>query len=164
MKYAIVRRFKKELQRKVKAIDVLYRKMDFYNNKAPELYELIKDKITEGRSTTADAKSYSSALVKLAQLMRQADDIAIDCAHKLAPYESPKLETLEVKSRVEQKFVIVTPQPIKSAEDWNKITGSTELDPTQIKKDILTGSTHVPSIHDFVDNDDDEPTNKDRLN
>ena len=37
----------------------------------------------------------------------------IDVASKLAPYEHAKLQSVEVKAKVEHRFVVRAPQPIK---------------------------------------------------
>lgn len=101
----------------LKATDVLYTKMHTYNKEAKEILNYL---ITEIKNNNKN----SPALKQLYLLMQKADDIVIDCAHKLAPYQTPKLESIEVKSRIEHKFVIRSPQQVKSVEEWMKVTGA----------------------------------------
>ncbi len=50
--------------------------------------------------------------------MAEAKKMAIDCASKLAPYESPRLEAIEVKQKTVTKFVIESPTAIKDQSQW----------------------------------------------
>ena len=50
--------------------------------------------------------------------MAEAKKLAIDCASKLAPYESPRLEAIEVKQKTVTKFVIESPTAIKDQSQW----------------------------------------------
>lgn len=81
--------------------------------------------------------------------MVKASERAIDCAHKLAPYEHAKLESMEVKQTIEHRMVMRAPTKIKSVEEWAKITGASvaQLDENAAKEREL----HKPaeSIHDY---------------
>lgn len=92
-----------------------------------------------------------------------AQEKAIDCAHKLAPYEHPKLESMEIKQKIEHRMVIRAPQKMANVEQWMKITGASEA-----KLDELTPKEQKirepePSLHDF-DEDLDEIETQKRLN
>jgi len=139
-----------------KATDVLYQKMHAYNKEAKEILAyLVKE--------TKERNPNSPALKQLYQMMDKADNIVIDCAHKLAPYQSPKLESIEVRNKVEHKFIIRAPQKITSVEEWTKITGAEQLKQDNFDKKQSVITPPAPSIHDF-DTDDDEIETLKRLN
>lgn len=133
------------------AVDILRRKMHHYDKNHPTIVEFILNIIRSGDKSRFDVvKQYES-------ILRKCDDIVIDCAHKLAPYESPKLESIEVKNRIEHRFVIRTPQVMKNTSEWMAATGAESLTEDQVKKAALTqqkSTTPVPSIHDFSEDDD----------
>lgn len=127
----------------LKATDVLYTKMHAYNNEAKEILKYL---IEQTRAQNANAVA---EMKKLYSLMDKADAIAIDCAHKLAPYQTPKLESIEVKNRVEHRFIIRAPQKIATLEEWTKKTGAEQLKTDQLTKKIDELTPPAPSIHDF---------------
>lgn len=90
----------------------------------------------------------------------EAQTRAIDCAHKLAPYEHPKLESMEVKQTIEHRMVIRSPQKVKSVEEWAKITGASEAKLDEMSKKEIKFSTPAESIHDFDDEDDEINTQR----
>jgi ribosomal 50S subunit-recycling heat shock protein len=144
-------KLKKSLSRlpktRILAKDMIYEKMIVYNTKAREILAFLIENYK---------KSDKAQFEKLKQLyiqMRQCDEIVIDCAHKLAPYQSPKLESVEVRSKVEHRYVMQVPQPMKSAADWMKMTGAEALKESDTVKVVAVKKT-VPSIHDFVDEDE----------
>lgn len=48
----------------------------------------------------------------------EVNTLVIDCAAKLAPYEKPRLQSIEVKSEVEHKFVLRAPTQLNSTGEW----------------------------------------------
>lgn len=129
------------------AVDVLHRKMHVYDKEAKEILTYL---ISEMKAQNKN----SPALKSLYQMMSKADEVAIECAAKLAPYQTAKLESIEVKSKIQHSFVIRAPQRIANLEDWQKITGATALPPdTKVEEKQL--APIQPSIHDF-DLEDDE--------
>lgn len=137
----------------VRATDVLYKTMVAYNVEHKRILSFLIDAIKEDNKNIAQLK-------QLYILMNKAGEVAIDCAHKLAPYQSPKLESIEVKNQVEHRFVIQAPNKVKSIDEWAKMTGATtqELDPTkQIEHKI---QEPVQSLHDFDADQDEIETNK----
>lgn len=133
----------------VKATDMLYLKMTTYNTKAKDILQNLIN------ITKSSDKADYARIKPLLQMMRSYDDIVIDCAHKLAPYQTPKLESVELRQKVEHRFVMQVPTPIKSAEDWMKITGAKQLEK---KEETVTKAKRelVPSIHDYDEDQDDE--------
>ena len=102
----------KTIKQTKRAIDVLYEKMEFYSVHATfiatEICKLLKESdVKEGKRLTEMHK----------QMMR-FNDIAIDCAAKLAPYQSAKLQSIEVKSNKTVKYVIQAPMVVKDKNEW----------------------------------------------
>lgn len=140
----------------IKATDVLYEKMHSYNTEARiilnYLIELVKSQ-----------NKNSPALKSLYQNMTKLDDVVIDCAHKLAPYQTPKLESIEVRSKVEHKFVLRAPSKIASLEEWTKATGAEKLNSDQINPKAKEMAPIAPSIHDYADMDGDAENDLDEI-
>lgn len=140
----------------LKATDVLYEKMHIYNKEAKGILSFLIEQIKIQNKN-------APALKSLYQLMQKADDVVIDCAHKLAPYQTPKLESIEVRNRVEHRFVLRAPQVVKSVEDWIKQTGAEKLNIEDFKHKIVDKTSILePSIHDFEE--DEIQTHKKLLN
>lgn len=94
----------------------------FYNTKAKEILDVIIDELKKSE------KAQGATLLAVYKHLRAADDIVIDCATKLAPYQSPKLESIEVNKKVEHRYVIRAPQQSKSTQDWVNLTGANKED------------------------------------
>lgn len=143
------------VQRPLRATDVLYQKMHVYNNEAKTILNTLIELCKK-------TSSNSPALRELYLLMRKADDIVIDCAHKLAPYQSPKLESIEVRNKIEHRFVLRAPKPIASVEEWTKTTGAERARVEDVMAKAKDLAPPAESVHDF-DNDEDEITTQKRL-
>lgn len=83
--------------------------------------------------------------------MVKASERAIDCAHKLAPYEHAKLESMEVKQTIEHRMVMRAPTKIKSVEEWAKITGASVAKLDELEKKEREATKPAESIHDYDD-------------
>lgn len=137
-----------KVTQKRKAVDLLYQKMMFYSDKAKFILEaIIKD-------MDCDEKADAKTRIKAFALLKEADQIAIDCAVKLAPFQSPKLESVEVNNKIEHRYVMRAPAQFKSTEDWMKATGASENEQTEEIKPI-TQPTRL-NIHDMEDYDETE--------
>ena len=90
---------------------MLYEKMIFYNRKAKLLYAAIIEKLRQDGAR-------ADVLAGMAKQLQRCNDIAIDCAAKLAPYQSPKLQSMEVNKKITQRFVIEAPQQMMSSHAW----------------------------------------------
>ena len=111
----MIKRLKKRnLRTKYKATDVLYDKMVFYHEKAQKIADFLL-KIVEQNYT-----SRGDLFVALHKDMNQFNNIAIECASKLAPYQTPKLESIEVKKDITHRFVVVAPKVISNSQEWLK--------------------------------------------
>jgi hypothetical protein len=130
------------------ATDVLYRKMHVYDKEAKEILAfLIK--------TVKDSPIANNAQLKsLYSLMEKADERAIECASKLAPYQTPKLESIEVKGKVDHRYVIRAPQNMQSVDQWMKYTGAERLKIEELNKEKPNKPPPTPSIHDFTEDDE----------
>lgn len=154
-------RTKKTLQKitmKRKAVDLLYEKMMFYHDKARTILTAIIDDMNQNEQT--DAKIRIQAM----RMLKEADEIAIDCAVKLAPFQSPKLESVEVNNKVEHRYVMRAPAQFKSTNDWAAAVGAKLHDDT---KSISTETYQPPSrlhIQDLSTDEDDIEDQRRSLN
>lgn len=144
-------------RRPLKATDVLYQKMHVYNNESKQILSHLIETIKQQNKN-------SPALRELYLLMRKADDIVIDCAHKLAPYQTPKLESIEVRNKVEHKFVLRAPKAVSSIEEWTKLTGAAKIAPEQVMVRNKETAEPAASIHDYDEEEDQLNTQKQLLN
>src|SRR5262249_29894408 len=72
--------------------------------------------------------------VTLLNRAQKCEEVAIDCASKLAPYRSPKLESVSVNQAVEHKYVMLAP-PSMSWDEWARHCNATELSIEEMKKE-----------------------------
>lgn len=98
---------------KKKATEVLYEKMIFYDTKAKQLYSEIKKVLK-----SSDAAQRGDILAQMTKYIQRANDICIECAAKLAPYQSPRLQSMEVKKQTTVRFVIQAPKPAQDSNSW----------------------------------------------
>lgn len=87
--------------------------------------------------------------------MTSAQAMAIDCAHKLAPYEHAKLESMEIKQTVEHRMVMRAPAKIANVEEWAKITGASVAKLEELEKKQQEFKAPAASIHDFDNSNED---------
>ena len=122
MKYATIRKRRlKVVSRPRLARDVLYDGMVNFETRAKKIIEVLIDSIK------ASQKSNYAELKILYLEFRKCQELAADYAHKLAPYQSPKLESIEVKSQVENRYVMRVPHQMKTTEEWTKATGASRV-------------------------------------
>jgi hypothetical protein len=160
---------KKKTNRKVKCknispVEVLSTKMRIYDNEAKATLAVLIDKTNEFKELVGFDKEILANLKSLQSMMHKLDEVVIDCAHKLAPYCSPKLESIEVKSNIIHKYVIKAPQMIKSTDEWAKITGAERARIEDMAPQIDRITPPAPSIHDFDQDEDEISTQKHLLN
>lgn len=94
------------------AVDVLHDQMVFYEEKSISLLLAIKKELKENSPTRGDL------LVTITKNLLHCKDMAIECAHKLAPYQAPKLQSIEVKKKITHKFVIQGPTIAPNNSIW----------------------------------------------
>lgn len=93
-------------QKRTKAIDMLYEAMLFWHSEGTRIIKALNHKLNmdgEGREAA-----------RLAAIWKNVDDRWIDIAAKLAPYQSPKLSSVETKTEVTVKHVV---RPYTRAKD-----------------------------------------------
>lgn len=110
MQYRKVR--KPTFKYKRKATEILHNKMIFYDAKAQEIAEFIISVIESGKMARGDL------LAQIHKDMHRFNDIVIECASKLAPYQTSKLQTIEVKQKITHRFVVQAPKPIVDTQSW----------------------------------------------
>ena len=150
-------KFKKNLKAshflKRSAIEVLHDQMVFYEDKGLTLLLAIKREIKENSSSRGDL------LVSMTKNLLHCKDMAIECAHKLAPYQAPKLQSIEVKKKITHKFVIQGPDTIKDSNIWLKQVEETQrvtpqaleraqLAPPKINNQNKFNFNHIVNIED----------------
>lgn len=107
-----------------RATQVLYDKMLFYDQKGKTLLK----KMVDSLESSSDDKKRAELSIYCYKEMRKCDDLAIECATKLAPYQTPKLVSVESKTKAEHRFVIRAPRAPSSKEDWMKGAGAAMLE------------------------------------
>ena len=108
----------KQVDGKQSATEVLRDIMVFYQTTAKEIMLEIIMKLKDDSSSRADL---------LAMMYRKWDEtteVVIRCAEKLAPYESPKKQSVEVNQSVEHRFVLRAPEPVKETSKWLEQVGT----------------------------------------
>ena len=99
------------LAAKDSAVQTLQSEMVFYRDQAAELIERIIEMLkSQGANGLAIAMMYKH--------MAEAKKMAVDTAAKLAPYQSPRLQSIEVTKQTTHKYVIESPKRIDSEQDW----------------------------------------------
>lgn len=93
--------------------DVLRDTMHFYDKTAKDIITdiILRLKEENGRGT-------GSELAMMYKRFHECTDIAIRCAEKLAPYEHPKLESIEVKKELTHRFVLRAPPATIDTKEW----------------------------------------------
>lgn len=102
-------------------------------------------------------KSDGKSIIHAMKLIYDADKIAIECAIKLAPFQAPTLKSVEVKSKVEHRYVMRAPVTAKSTDEWVKQTGASQSDKPDVVKTF--GKVEMPkklTINDLAEIDEDE--------
>jgi hypothetical protein len=101
-------------------LDVIEDKAFLYHRKVPEI---LAKMIINARE-----KGEPSEAIRLAMALKECAQLAVDFAAKAAPYKHHKLESVDVKTEIEQKFVIRAPTQLKSIDEWMQMTGAKVLD------------------------------------
>ena len=103
--------------------------MVFYEDKGLQLLSSIRKELKEHSIARGDL------VVTMTKNLLHCKDMAIECAHKLAPYQAPKLQSIEVKKKITHKFVIQGPSVVKDANIWLK-----QVEQVQIAAPIIKTS------------------------
>lgn len=101
----------KETIQHVKATDVLYREMLFWRNEGKKLVQAIYSLVS-----TQDGK----LAAKLANTFKDINDRTVEIATRLAPYQTPKLSSMELKSNKTIRYVIEAPKLSPNTSSWLK--------------------------------------------
>jgi len=136
-RYRINKRRLKVAERTRLARDVLYDGMVNFETRAKQCLAVMIDSIK------GQQKSNYAELKLLYQEFRKCQELAADYAHKLAPYQSPKLESIEVKSQVEHRYVMRVPHQMKSTDEWTKATGASKVSLEEMTKHSKNNMTKV---------------------
>lgn len=98
--------------KRTRAIDMLYEAMLFWHDEGVKIIKALNHKLNmEGEGREA---------ARLAALWKGVDDRWIDIAAKLAPYQSPKLASTEIKKHVEQRYIVEVSTRPKDVKEWLK--------------------------------------------
>lgn len=95
------------------AVEVLYDKMIFYDQRARILYAEIIKVLKKDKDTLR-----GDLIAQMIKHMQRANDIAIDCAAKLAPYQTARLQSVEIDKKITHRFVIQAPQQSNNTQAW----------------------------------------------
>lgn len=105
----------------LKAVEVLRELMWFNHTKA-------KDIITEILVHLKKDDVRGDLIALMYKEYGRVQDILIDCANKLAPFEDAKLQAMEVKTKSEHVFVIQAPKISKDVSSWLQEVGGKRLE------------------------------------
>ncbi len=111
--------------------------MVFYDKKAKELYQEVRKVL---KSDTATVRG--DLMAQMIKHMQKANDICIECAAKLAPYQSARLQSMEVKKNVTHRFVIQAPKQAEDSQQWLQSVNS---DPKLIESKPYSGELNGSS-------------------
>lgn len=100
------------LSKRTKAVDMLYEAMIFWHGEGIKIINEIKRRLEEN-GNGKDA-------IALAKIWKGYDDRWIDIAAKLAPYQSPKLSSMELNNKTITRYVVEIPRKSESAKEWLK--------------------------------------------
>lgn len=118
------------------ATQVLYEKMVFYDKRAVRLYSDIRKKLKQDADNGEPSRG--DIMAQMIKYMNAANDVCIECAAKLAPYQSPKLQSMEVNKKVTHRFVIQAPKQVESSQEWlSQAEGHKSIK-------LLNGTAHTP--------------------
>ncbi len=123
--------------------------MVHYDDQAKKILNAVLAELRKGE------KSDGKSIVHAMKLIQDADKIAIECAVKLAPFQSATLKSVEVKSKSEVRYVMRTPEKIKDGQDWLSRTGHKSDEDNTVKLPPV----HVPSplsINDVLEMDEED--------
>jgi hypothetical protein len=98
---------------KRKPRDVLRDMMLFYDG---QFKDIVADVILKLREEPS--KTNVSDIAAMVKAFHEAAKMALDCATKLAPYEHPKLESIEVRKELTHRFVIRAPTVMPDRVEW----------------------------------------------
>lgn len=122
----------KGITQKVKATDVLYKEMLFWSDEGKKLVAAVYHLVSNQDGKLA---------AKLMNTFKDVNDRAVEVATRLAPYQTPKLSSIEVASKKTIKFVIEAPKLAPNLGTWlNQVSRDQALLPKP--KEIINGRSH----------------------
>ena len=101
------------------AKEVIEELMIMWRDKIPKILRLLIDNAVRQEKPIEALKLFNS--------LKEASEHALDAAHKLVPFQSPKLESVSLRNEITHKFVIRSPEPIANVNDWIEQTGAQRL-------------------------------------
>lgn len=96
----------------IRAVEVLEQQMNYYHTQAEGVIAKIILILKE------DKKPRGDILALMYKKFEQCAEKARECAAKLAPYQSPRLESIETKTEVEHRFVVRIPNKYENSQEW----------------------------------------------
>lgn len=123
--------------KRTKAVDMLYEAMVFWHDEGIKLINEIKHRLEQG-GNGKDA-------VALAKVWKGYDDRWIEIASKLAPYQSPKLSSMEVNNKVTTRYIVEIPRKSATTKDW--------VQQAELDMKLIPSLTQKPMI-DVLQTDD----------
>ena len=134
-----------EQEKNLDPTDVLQEQMVFYRDKSLQLAQLIIEKIKN------DPKHRGDQLVAVYKQMTRAREMTIKVATELAPYRKPKLQSVEVKTQVEHKYILRAPEPIAETGDWLKLVGAADKPPIITTDKRVTAAIALQKPKEYTD-------------
>ena len=109
-------------------------------------------------------KSRGDLLAMMYKKYSETVQIVIDCAAKLAPYEKPRLQAVEVKSTVEHRFVLRAPEQASNSNTWlQQVQSGTPIElkaydhtENQIEQQASNNNEDDQEVTDLIEIDEQE--------
>lgn len=145
--------------KKFTAVEVLRETMNHHHGRAQDIIAHIILLLKDSNPPRADLITY------MHKEYTACREVAVDCAAKLAPYESPKLQSMEVKSESVHSFVMRVPIPAISTKEWMEQTGAKDNKIIKtIEPLVRLPHTRYNDIDDEEDQQDQQEDIKNNLN
>ena len=142
---------KTKYQGKYTPEEVLQVAMDYLHEKSNRHAKAIQERLENQNADAVELRLHFEAARKTREQM-------IDVASKLAPYIHPKLESIDINSEIEHRFVIVAPKQANSTKEFLSLVGREEKPPILSNTKTFTDNliTKIATL-DIDDDEDDAP-------
>lgn len=127
--------------KRTKAVDLLYEGMLFWHDEGQKIVNRLKNLL--------EAQGNSKEGLALAKIWKDYDSRWIEIASRLAPYQSAKLSSVELKGGTVTKYIVEVPRRSATAKEWME---QADIDLKQIPH--LSSKPIVDIIRDPEDADD----------
>lgn len=112
---------------------VLEREMLFWHDKGEEIYNLILEFLKDHQNL--HNRNNANLITQVAKALADHKSKAVDAAAKLAAYQLPKLQAIDINQSTTHKFVVLAPPLIPDTNKW--LEAVNQAPPRQISNDAI---------------------------